>query len=91
MDKLVVTKVNNIGLKFKLTEESRYETLVTLGNKAMLMKISIEVFLAAWYRWQIKGDFIQVAFHMLSDNEREFLMTGLTEEQWDEIFRSEEQ
>jgi len=91
MEKLVVTRVNNIGLKFKLTEESHKETLVTLGNKAYLMKIPMPVFLAAWYNWQMKGMFIQDAFHMLNDDEREFLMTGITSEQWNEIFKDREE
>ena len=91
MEKLVVTRVNNIGLKFKLTEESYKETLVTLGNKAYLMKVSLPIFLAAWYQWQMKGMFIQDAFSMLTDDEREFLMTGITSEQWNEIFKDKEE
>jgi len=89
-EKMTVTRVNNIGLKFKLTEESRWKTLVTLGNRAYLMDISLEVFLAAWYRWQIKGELIQFAFDMLSDDEREFLMTGIDAQQWEEIFKLED-
>lgn len=91
MEKLTKVRVNNIGLKYTITEESRYETLVTLGSRAMLMKISIEVFLACWYKWQVRGDFIQDAFSMLNDNEREFLMTGIDEEQWNTIFQEKEE
>lgn len=91
MEKLIVERVNNIGLKFKLTEESRRETLVTLGNRAYLMKIPFEVFLAAWYKWQMKGELIQHAFHMLNDDEREFLMSGIDAQQWNEIFKEKEE
>ena len=90
-EKLIKVRVNNIGLKYTITEESRYETLVTLGNRAMLMKVSIEIFLAAWYKWQVRGDFIQDAFSMLNDNEREFLMTGIDAEQWNLIFKEKEE
>ena len=31
------------------------------------------------------GDLIQQAFDVLNDSEREFLMTGLTEEEWENI------
>jgi hypothetical protein len=90
-EKLTVTRTNNIGLKFKLTEESRYGTLVTLGNKAMLIKVSLEIFLASWYRWQMRGDKVQEAFSMLSADEREFLMSGITSQEWDEIFKDKEE
>ena len=31
------------------------------------------------------GDLIQQAFDVLNDDEREFLMTGLTQEEWENI------
>ena len=91
MEKLTKVRVNNIGLKYTITEESRYETLVTLGNRAMLMKIAIEIFLVCWYKWQVRGDFIQDAFSMLSDSQREFLLTGIDDEQWNLIFQEKEE
>ena len=33
-----------------------------------------------------KGELIQNVFTNLSDNEREFLMTGITPEEWDQVF-----
>lgn len=32
------------------------------------------------------GTFIQDAFHMLSDDQREFIKTGITPEEWKENF-----
>ena len=36
-------------------------------------------------RWN-NGELIQNVFTNLSDDEREFLMTGITPEEWDEVF-----
>ena len=39
--------------------------------------------------WQ-EGVFVQHAFPNLSAAEREFIMTGITAEEWDEVFGGEE-
>lgn len=36
-------------------------------------------------RWK-KGELIQVAFDNLTPNEREFIKTGITPEEWDNMF-----
>jgi hypothetical protein len=36
------------------------------------------------------GALVQDAFPHLSPDEREFIITGITEEEWDDIFRDEE-
>jgi hypothetical protein len=38
-----------------------------------------------WSRYQ-SGEYIQVALGHLSDSDREFIITGLTDAQWDNIF-----
>jgi len=40
----------------------------------------------AWHN----GAYIQDAFPMLSAAQREFIMTGITEEEWDETFKEED-
>jgi len=45
-----------------------------------------EVRLAMWR----KGMNVQDAFPMLSPEQREFLMTGMTPEEWDDLFGEEE-
>jgi hypothetical protein len=37
-------------------------------------------------RWQ-SGELIQRVFPHLSVDEREFLMTGITKEEWDKVFK----
>lgn len=42
-------------------------------------------------RWENGEDLIQNIFPFLSDNEREFIMTGITQEEWDDAFAEEEE
>jgi hypothetical protein len=41
-----------------------------------------------WGRY-IRGALIQVAFPLLTDEQREFILTGITPEEWDEAFPPE--
>ena len=41
-------------------------------------------------RWR-NGELVQNAFPQLNADEREFLMTGCTPEEWDEMFGEEEE
>ena len=41
-------------------------------------------------KWVVPGKRIQDAFPNLSPDEREFLMTGITPQEWDELFGEEE-
>jgi len=40
-------------------------------------------------KWYIHRELIQIALPHLSDNEREFLKTGITSEEWDATFKEE--
>ncbi len=40
-------------------------------------------------KW-MQGEYIQRAMPHLTDSQREFLMTGITDEEWNEIFLPEE-
>lgn len=44
-----------------------------------------------WKRYQQGGGLIQNVFPHLTSSEREFLMTGYTQADWDAIFPPEEQ
>ncbi len=45
-------------------------------------------FETAWHKYQT-GTFIQDAFPMLSDDQREFLLTGITRDEWDNLLGPE--
>lgn len=40
----------------------------------------------SYYNWQNGGMLIQEAFPYLTNDEREFLLTGIVPQEWDEIF-----
>jgi len=37
-------------------------------------------------RWKTNGEYVQDVFPMLDDSQREFLISGVTPEEWDECF-----
>lgn len=51
----------------------------------LALNISQEAYDIACAKWN-SGTMIQDAFPMLDANEREFLMTGITPEEWAKIF-----
>jgi hypothetical protein len=55
----------------------------------MRLNISEREFNRCARAWQ-EGELIQNAFPMLSAGEREFIKTGITPEEWDEMFKNEE-
>jgi hypothetical protein len=46
---------------------------------------SVTVPMALYDRWRSGGEFIQRVFPDLSDDDREFLMTGTTPAEWDQM------
>lgn len=48
--------------------------------------VNVNVTVAELYAWQIKGEKIQDAMPHLTPDEREFLMTGVMPDEWDEAF-----
>ena len=50
----------------------------------------IDVSYAQVVAWENGGELIQNAMPNLTDNEREFLMTGITPEEWDDMCGPEE-
>lgn len=87
--KVMVERINTHGLKFILTEDTPKTTTVALGDKVITMNISLTALIAGWYKWQIKDYLIQNAFPTLNPDEREFLITGTTTTEWDDLFGDE--
>ena len=56
----------------------------------MVINMSPEEYDTAVKVWQ-SGVYIQDAFHMLSADEREFIKTGITPAEWNNLFGSEEE
>lgn len=66
------------------------EGIGTFENKDGIV-LDIELDLDDYMRWFNGEELIQNALPELTDDEREFLMTGLTGEDWDSIFETEEE
>jgi hypothetical protein len=52
----------------------------------MQIPMTPQEFRAAYNAW-VGGELIQNAFSMLSAGEREFIKTGITPQEWDEMFK----
>lgn len=65
----------------------------TFTGKTHTMEIplSAEEFGEALAKWKINRVLIQEAFPTLNPAQREFLMTGTTQEEWDTLFPPEEE
>lgn len=57
---------------------------------SMEFDMTEEEFRACFTRWR-NGELIQKAFPMLSPAEREFIMTGITPEEWSNAFGNTEE
>jgi len=53
----------------------------------VIMHIDFNIFCDALKAWE-DGAYIQDAFPMLSDNEREFMLSGITAVEWDKEFEA---
>lgn len=76
-------RINRSGMSYRLTEVfgPKNQTRISLGNKSIIVDHHIEKLSQAWYYWN-NGAFIQEAFSFLTADEREFLQTGMTAEDW---------
>ena len=82
---MILTRIN----KFGQTTSQGEHTEVSVNGKKMLMPYPIQMFNQGWYHW-MNGDVIQRAFPFFTSGEREFLLTGLTPTEWDEMMKEEE-
>lgn len=92
---MTIKRVSPRGLSFQLHTicDERNKTIVQLAEtvKKMTFEFPIEQICQAWYNWQVRGEFVQKAFSFLSTSEREFLISGITPEEWDETFKFSEE
>lgn len=82
---MIVTRLNPIGLTYQLSEDGD-KCKVTTQGKSMVMNCPLDEMSQRWYDWQMRGTLIQNAFDNLNTDEREFLLTGMTPEEWNAMF-----
>ena len=73
----ILGKAGNVDVTVKPAFGGEYVT--------MTLPMTAADFFGCFNEWQA-GKLIQDAFPMLNADQREFLMTGLTPEQWDKLY-----
>lgn len=91
---MVLNLQNRIGQRFIVSticqkpKQCRV-SLVREPNKFMIVNLSQQEFYERWNRW-IRGEFLQNVFsYVLNADEREFILSGTTSEEWDKLFPPE--
>lgn len=74
-----------------LTQISEYETEINYQGKLLVVKQPYDKMDRSLYLFECKNYFIQDAFPYLTEDEREFILTGIIAEEWDEMFGDEEE
>jgi hypothetical protein len=82
---------NSRGLKFHLRVVDGSHIAVTTMGVTRIMSMGINDFIRRWDGWLTGGKHIQQAFDNLKADDREFLMTGITPEMWNEMFPPDEE
>jgi len=89
----LLNRVNRFGMQFRLREifGNPDKTSVHYGEKSMVVPASIQEMSDGWFLWVQSGYLIQDAFPKLDADQREFLITGLLPEEWEEKFPAEDE
>ena len=79
-------RVNSHGRQYYFTELIDGATEIRTNGKAIVVAHPIDRLNQSWYDWTVGHLFIQHAFDYLTADEREFLQTGITAEEWAIMF-----
>lgn len=93
MAQLCWIRQNSIGMEYVIEFVSADETSISLKgtDKSITVHYPLRMIVQSWGEWQMLGHFVQKAFSYLDGSEREFLITGITPEEWSKIFTQEEE
>jgi hypothetical protein len=88
---MALNRVNKQGMKYYLEElngmqRTRVKSLDL--KKEIVVDHSIQRMSQGWYEWTMEGESIQNAFPFLDASEREFLMTGILDDEWNDMWTS---
>jgi|SRR5580765_1626881 len=81
-----MNRINRMGIQYFMTEVDGMRTQIRTKDKSIVVDYPIQRISEAWYEWLISGRFVQDAFWFLSAAEREFIITGMTPEDWNKVF-----
>lgn len=88
---MTIIRYNAIGQKYTISSYDEDSVKIEHEKDSIIVNVSLDEVNQQWYNWIQKGEYIQKAFHNFSADEREFLMTGLTKEQWNDMFKDEKE
>lgn len=81
------TRTNHkTGREYTFESQGALATKITTNGKSIVVEHPIDQINQSYYDWQNRGKFIQDAFRYLNADEREFIMTGTTKEEWAAMF-----
>lgn len=95
---MVITRTNSTGLQYQISniggEDTKPVTITLLATKTrpakkLVVDHSLQAINQSWFFW-MSGKKVQDAFPYLNADEREFLMTGITPDEWKKIFGESE-
>lgn len=83
-----ITRLNSRGEKYTLIPKGQNWTSIYCekNKKEITVNANIGQLNDSWAYWQHVGYKVQAAFQFLNSDEREFIMTGITADEWNEIF-----
>lgn len=81
---------NRIGMLFDISEETPSTTRIAFKDKHIVVNMSLDDVSKRWYLYEMRGISIQFAFDNLPPDQREFIITGITPDVWNEIFKETE-
>jgi len=82
-----MTRTNRLGLIYTFTPAivgDEDHTHVSCRGKTVNLPYLIHDIMEAWDDWE-NGELLQEAFHFMSADEREFILTGITPGQWQSL------
>lgn len=86
-----MTRINRMGLTFSIDQNNDESITIRCINRAnyiVVYETTVEKIAQSWWDWD-HGTLIQNAFPYFDMEEREFLMTGMTQRDWDEMAKEE--
>lgn len=87
---MILQRIGKFGQTYTLVDSGNGSTLIRTGKKLLEVAQPIERLNQAWFFWQ-NGERIQDAFGFLSAEEREFILTGITPDEWKKMFADEDE
>ena len=86
---LTMRRTNGMGQEYVISGDQN--VIIVCNGDMIKINQTFDTISQCWYNWQMLGQPIQQAFSCLNAEEREFILTGLTPEKWNDIFKDKEE